>query len=75
MEKVIDINYLELFFGYALMIIPVIVLWHYKTGLVKDTIVAILRMTIQLLLVGVYLEYIFKLNSSAVNIFWVISCR
>ena len=32
MDKVIDINYLELFMGYALMIIPIYILWYYKTG-------------------------------------------
>lgn len=71
MEKVIDINYLELFFGYVLMLIPVYIFWYYKTGLVKDTIFSILRMTIQLLMVGLYLEYLFKLNSVALNIAWV----
>ncbi len=71
MEKVIDINYFELFSGYALMLIPVFILWYYKTGLVKDTLVATIRMTVQLLLVGVYLEYIFKLNSALVNVIWV----
>ena len=72
MENVIDINYFELFTGYALMLIPIYILWHYKTGLVKDTIIATLRMTIQLLLVGVYLEYIFKLNNSYINLGWVV---
>ncbi|MCD4794978.1 MAG: ABC transporter permease [Bacteroidales bacterium] len=72
MDKVVDINYFELFAGYALMLIPVLILWYYKTGLVKDTIVSTIRMTIQLLLVGVYLEYIFKLNNAAINIVWVI---
>lgn len=72
MENVIDINYFELFTGYALMLIPVLILWYYKTGLVKDTILATARMTIQLLLVGVYLEYIFKLNNSFINIAWVL---
>ncbi len=72
MDKVIDINYLELFMGYALMLIPVFILWYYKTGLVKDTIVATARMTVQLLLVGVYLEYIFKLNCVLVNVAWVL---
>lgn len=72
MEKVIDINYFALFTGYALMLIPVFVLWYYKTGLVKDTLIATARMTVQLLLVGLYLEYIFKLNSALINIGWVI---
>ncbi len=71
MEKVIDINYFELFTGYALMLIPIFVLWYYKTGLVKDTIIATARMTVQLLMVGLYLEYIFQLNSILINVFWV----
>jgi len=72
MEKVIDINYFELFAGFALMLIPIFALWYYKTGMVKDTIIATLRMTVQLLLVGLYLEYIFKLNNALINIVWVI---
>ena len=72
MEKIIDINYFELFTGYALMLIPVFVLWYYKTGLVKDVLWATLRMTVQLLLVGVYLEYIFGLNNTLINILWVL---
>lgn len=72
MEKIIDINYFELFTGYALMLIPVFVLWYYKTGLVNDVLWATLRMTVQLLLVGVYLEYIFGLNNTLINILWVL---
>lgn len=72
MEKVIDINYFALFTGYALMLIPVLALWYYKTGLVKDTVIATARMTVQLLLVGLYLEYIFKLDNVLINIGWVI---
>ena len=72
MGNVIDISYFELFIGYALLLIPVFVFWYYKTGLVKDTLFASFRMTIQLLLVGVYLEYIFKLDSIWVNIAWVL---
>jgi len=72
MKEVIDINYLSLFYGYALMIIPIIILWYYKTGLVKDTLIAVTRMTVQLLLVGVYLEYFFKINNHWVNLSWVL---
>ena len=72
MEGVTDINYFELFAGYALLLIPIFVLWYYKTGLVKDVLWATSRMTIQLLLVGVYLEYIFDLNSQLINISWVL---
>jgi len=73
MQNVMDINYFRLFMGYALMLIPILILWYYKTGLVKDTIIATLRMTVQLLLVGLYLEYIFKLNNTLLNIVWVLA--
>jgi len=72
MKEVLDISYLSLFFGYALLIIPFYVLWHYKTGLLKDSIIAISRMTVQLLFVGVYLEFIFKINNSYINVAWVL---
>ncbi len=72
MEKVIDINYLELALGSALMIIPIFILWYYKTKLVKATVIAVFRMAVQLLLIGIYLEYIFKLNNAFINIGWVL---
>ena len=72
MGDVADIGYWELLAGYALLIVPIWVLWYYKTGLVKDGIISIVRMTVQLLLVGVYLEFIFDLNSTLVNVSWVL---
>lgn len=72
MKEAVDISYLSLFAGYSLLIIPVAILWYYKTGLIKDTIIAVIRMTVQLLLVGAYLEYIFKINSYLINLAWVL---
>ncbi len=72
MNSVYDIDYLSLFLGYIILIIPFYILWYYKTGLVKDAIFAFIRMTIQLLLVGIYLEFIFDLNSALLNIIWVL---
>ncbi len=71
MGEVADIGYWKLFAGYALLIIPIWVLWYYKTGLVKDGIISIARMTVQLLLVGIYLEFIFDLESNWINFGWV----
>lgn len=71
MKNVVDIDYLSLILGYIILIIPFYILWYYKTGLLKDAFFAFIRMTIQLLLVGVYLEFIFNLNNSFLNILWV----
>ncbi len=72
METIKDIGYIELFIGYVILIIPLIVFWYLKTGLIKDMLIAIIRMTVQLLLVGLYLEFIFNLNFWWVNVLWVL---
>ena len=72
MNDVIDISYLSLFAGYSLLIIPFFIIWYFKTGLLKDTFISVLRMTVQLLLIGFYLEYMFAYNNIWLNIAWVI---
>lgn len=72
MTNVIEIDFFELLTGFGLLAIPCIILWYYKTNLVKDALMSSSRMIVQLLLVGLYLEYIFKLNNGAINIYWVL---
>lgn len=67
-----DISWINLISGYLLLIIPILTFTYYKTGLIKDTLWAVGRMTIQLLMVGTYLEFIFTLNSWVINLVWVI---
>lgn len=66
-----DISWLDLFLGFSLLIIPFAILWYYKTGLLKNAVIAVVRMTVQLFLVGLYLGWLFELNSIWVNIGWV----
>ncbi len=68
----IDISFWGFISGFLLLLIPVYFLYHFRTGLVKDTLISASRMTIQLFLVGLYLEYLFKWNLWWVNILWVI---
>jgi putative ABC transport system permease protein len=72
MKGVTDISYLSLLLGYTFLIIPIYLIWHYKIGLLKETVIAILRMTVQLLLVGFYLEYMFAVDNVLLNIAWFI---
>ncbi len=67
-----DISWMKLFASYSLLLIPFGALWAYKTGLLKDTLIGVLRMTLQLFLVGLYLEFLFTLNSWYINILWVL---
>jgi putative ABC transport system permease protein len=72
-EQILDIGWWSLLLGYILLIVPYFVMWYFNTGLLKDSIIAVLRMTIQLLLTGVYLEYMFKMNNTLLNIGWAIA--
>ena len=67
-----DITYTSLLWGFLLLVIPTYFLYHYRTGLVKDTLVAALRMTVQLFLVGFYLKYMFEWNRWWLNVLWVV---
>ena len=71
-KGVIDIPWTYLISGYFLMIIPLIIFRYYRTGLVSSTIWALVRMTFQLLLVGLYLEYIFRWDNVWLNMLWVL---
>ena len=67
-----DISFTSLLWGFLLIIIPTYFLHHYRTGLVKDTLIAAIRMTAQLFLIGFYLKYMFDLNLWWLNVLWVI---
>lgn len=67
----IDIGFSGMLFTYALLLPGLWVLWYYRTGLVGRTLYAVLRMSLQLVLVGVYLKYIFELRSLWVNFLWL----
>lgn len=68
----VDISNVQLLFGFLLLLLPVYFLYYYRTGLVKDTLIAAARMTVQLFLIGFYLEYLFVWNNLWINILWVI---
>ncbi len=72
MDQSADISWLSLGLGFLLLIIPIIILWFYQTRLVKPTIIAFVRMFIQLFLVGIYLKYIFLWDRWWINLIWVV---
>lgn len=72
MNEVQDISWIDLAIGYLLIVVPIIIFRYYQTGMVRSTIIAVIRMGVQLFLVGLYLEYIFTLNNYWINIGWVL---
>ncbi len=67
----IHISWPNLFAGYLLLVIPIAAMWYYRTGLVRDTLVAAVRMTVQLFLMGLYLTVLFDLNEAWINLLWL----
>jgi putative ABC transport system permease protein len=67
-----DMDILSTLSMYLLLLIPIGIFIWLQLGLVKETIVSALRMTVQLILVGLYLKYVFQLNNGFVNLAWVL---
>lgn len=66
-----DIALANLLIFYTLLVIPILIFLKYKVKLLKDVITSVLRMTVQLGLVGIFLKYIFELNSLLLNLSWI----
>ena len=66
-----DIRTTGLILGYLLLIIPITVLFIYRVKLMKDLTISLLRLTLQLLFVGLYLQFLFKLNAWWLNVLWL----
>lgn len=70
--ETIDISIDSLLLGLLLMAIPVFFLWKYRTGLVYSTVSGLVRMVVQLFLVGLYLKYLFLWDNPLLNVAWVV---
>lgn len=68
----IDIGTAGLLLGYILLIIPIAIILIYRVKLMKDLTVSLLRLTLQLLFVGLYLQFLFKLNAWWLNVLWLV---
>jgi len=71
--RTIDITPLRLAASYLLLLIPLGLMLWYRIPMVKKTLIAMLRMTVQLLFVGLYLQVVFDLNNFWLNSAWLIA--
>ena len=69
----IDIPIPNLIAGYLLLIIPLSILLWYRIPLVGNMLLAVLRMTLQLLFVGLYLQVVFNLNKFWLTGLWLLA--
>jgi putative ABC transport system permease protein len=70
MDGAIDITYLSLGLCYLLLLLPLGVSALLKLRFVKSLLYSVARMTVQLLLIGFFLMYIFQLNRPVINLAW-----
>lgn len=68
----IDISWWRLCLGYTLLLVPLAVMLCYKVPLLGTTLVAVVRMTVQLLFVGLYIQVIFKLDTAWLTGAWLL---
>jgi len=67
-----DISILGLMLCFILLLIPIAVSYYFKLQLIGPTLESAFRMAIQLALVGIFLTFVFDLNSTIINIIWVL---
>lgn len=67
-----DISIWGLVIGLLLMALPLYLFYRFGARLVRSTVVALVRMVVQMLLIGLYLKYLFLWNNPWVNILWVL---
>lgn len=70
--ETIDLSYTALAIIYSLLSIPFLVFFSTGVNLAKQSLLAIIRMTVQLALVGFYLRILFDLNSIWLNVGWLL---
>ncbi|MCG8572057.1 MAG: ABC transporter permease [Spirochaetes bacterium] len=71
-NSAIDISFLELGLMYLILLIPLLIMFKLKINLFKQVFISILRMSVQLVFVGFYLQFIFDLNLVWLNLIWVL---
>jgi len=70
--EIVDIRIARLAAYYGLLIIPFGIMLWLNIPIISKTIIALIRMTIQLLFVGFYLQVVFRLNNPWINVLWVV---
>ncbi len=67
-----EISTSGLLIGYLLLAIPLAILLWARVPMIPSVLWSVVRMTVQLLLVGFYLRFVFALNHLAINLAWLL---
>lgn len=67
-----DISYINMVLGLLLLAIPLYFFHRFGVRLIKSTVIATVRMVVQMMLIGLYLKYLFEWNNPWINMLWVL---
>ncbi|WP_263082097.1 ABC transporter permease [Endozoicomonas sp. Mp262] len=68
-----NISLLQLLLFYCLLVIPFAFLFFFRLGsTIRELLLSMVRMTVQLALIALYLEFLFQLNNIWVNLGWLL---
>ncbi len=70
--KIIDLSFFHLAMAYLLLLAPLLIIIVCRVKMLRRTLTAVSRMTVQLLLVGFYLGIIFELDTPLLTLAWVL---
>ena len=65
-----DLSGFSMFMCGIMLLVPLLGVWYLKLGIARNLFVSTLRMVVQLILIGFFLEYIFKYNNWLINLSW-----
>ena len=57
---------------YILLAVPLVISYRQELGQIREIIWAVIRMTVQLFLVGLYLRVLFEIDSVYLNVAWIL---
>ena len=70
MNDTIDLSMYSMLMCGVLLLVPVALTIYLKMGVAKSMLITTLRMLLQLVLIGFFFEYLFRLNNILCNIGW-----
>ncbi|MEJ2766536.1 ABC transporter permease [Photobacterium sp. MCCC 1A19761] len=71
MNNALDISHLALGGFYLLLLLPLLLFARWQLGLGRTMVTAVLRMTLQLAVVGIYLQTLFAFENPLLNLVWL----
>lgn len=71
--ETLDITLPRMAVMYGLCLVPWLMLWLVGLRLSRDIVIGILRMSVQLALIGIYLKTLFDLNHPSLNALWILA--